>query len=145
MRRVRRVLLGSDQESARTAAALGVVVGLAAWTLRRLAGVSYWWWPTLPADWTFVACFVLLAAGVAYDRAGVLAACWVTFPAHVVYAHHFYASHSGFLVLPLQHDVFSVLASVPFAVLYGTVGYFLGATSRRAAARLQFVGAGTTD
>lgn len=143
---VRKILFGANRQATLLALGLGGVLGPGAWIAEPLLGVSYWWWPTSPMDWAFVVCFILLATGVAFYRSGFLAACWVSFPAHIVYAHYFYADQFGFVALPIQNDLlFYVLISATFAVFYATIGFLLGTVSRWGRNQLPLIMTETTD
>lgn len=94
-----------------------------------LFGFDYWPMPHSPMDWVFVFGFVILAAGVAFDRAGFLAAWWVNIPAHVAMSHYVYSS--GFVHLPFQNDFLSYLViAAMIAFVYGVLGYFIGQAGR---------------
>lgn len=129
--RVARLLFGSNRQGVLVATAIGILLGVGAWLIYPMLGVEYWLWPSSLIDWGFVVGFVLLATGVAFYRSGLLATWWMSFPAHVVLAHYFYYSQSGFVVLPFQNDLLSfALISATIALFYGLVGYLLGTVSR---------------
>jgi|GEM_PF-3087284 len=124
------VLFGTSRQNSLLATGSGILLGVSVWLLDPILGVEYWLWPSSLVDWAVVAGSVLLVAGVTFDRAGLLAACWVNFPAHVAFAHHHY-SQTGFVVLPFQNDLLSyALISAQIAVFYGLLGYLLGTASR---------------
>ena len=127
---VDQVLFGTYRQIALLATGISILLGVGVWLIYPTLGVEYWLWPSSLIDWTFVIGFIFLAAGVAFYRAGLLAACWVSFPAHVALAHFYYSQH-GFVILPFQNDLLSyALISAMIAIFYGLIGYFLGTVSR---------------
>ena len=103
---------------------------MAVWGIYPIFDVKYWLWPSSLIDWGFVFGFIFLAAAVTLYGSGLLAAWWVSFPAHVTLAHYVY-SQNGFVVLPFQNDLLSyVVISAAIASIYAVVGYLLGIVCR---------------
>ena len=72
--RCRRLLIGTNRQGAVLTVGIGLLFGVATWLLYPILGVEYWLWPSSLDEWAFAFGFVLLAAGIAFDRAGLLAA-----------------------------------------------------------------------
>lgn len=124
-----RVLFGNNRQVSILTVGSGLLLGLGAWLGYPILGVSYWLWPTSLTDWAFILGFILLAAGVSFERGGLLAAWWVNIPTHVAISHYVYSG--TFVVLPFRNDFLSYLViSAEIAFLYGVIGYFLGMVSR---------------
>lgn len=127
--RVTRLLFGTNRQGALLTVGIGILLGLTAWLAYPVLEEGYALWPTSLVDWAFVLGYTLLAAGVAFDRAGLLAAWWVNIPAHVAMGHYVYSD--GFVILPFRSDFLSYLViATMIAFLYGTLGYIFGVLSR---------------
>lgn len=123
-----RHLCGTNRQGTILTVGIGLLFGLGAWLAYPILGEEYWPLPRSVMDWVFVLGFILLAAGVAFDRAGFLAAWWVNIPAHVAMSHYVYSS--GFVVLPFRSDFLSYLyIATMIAFVYGVLGYLIGRAS----------------
>ena len=134
-----RILFGSNRRGALLVLGLAVLLGLGTWLIYPILGVSYWLMPASLVDWAFISGFLLLPAGVASTRAGLLASLWVNIPTHVVIGYHFYNYRGGGIVVfgytgSRTADI--ILVSGLIAVIYGFVGYLLGTAIRWSKGRL---------
>lgn len=127
-----RVLFGTDRRASILAIGAGVLLGLGAGLAYPLLGVEYWLGLLTLIDWLFFGTFTLIAAGIAFERAGLLASWWVNYPAHVAISYYYYGFQSGtFVVLPFENEfLFYLVISAAIAFLYGSLGYFLGTVGR---------------
>jgi hypothetical protein len=126
-----RFCFGRNRRGALLATGLGILVGGVVWLL--IWGFDIRYWPGLHfgVNWAFVGGFVLLSAGVAFFRAGLLAAWWVSFPAHIALTHAQWWAERDFWTLPFQNNFlsFTVIAA-EIALVYGLIGLLLGTVGR---------------
>lgn len=128
------VLFGSNRRTALLVAVIAVLLGGGTWLGYPILGTSYWLWPVSLVDWAFVFGFILLSAGVASARVGLLASVWVIVPTHVVIGYYVYTSGGGGIVYfgyTGSRTIDIVLISGLFAIPYGLMGYLLGTAIRR--------------
>lgn len=136
-----RLLVGSNRRASLLTVGIGILFGVGAWLGYPILGVSYWLLPSSLIDWAFVFSFIFLAAGVAFDRAGFLAAWWVNHPAHIAISHYYFTFHGTLVVLPFESDFLSYLViSAPITCMYGILGYLIGRASRWTLDRSGFSG-----
>lgn len=115
-------------------------MGVGTWLVYPVLGLRYWLLPAYLVDWAFVFGFLLLPAGVAFSRAGLLASLWVDIPPpHVVTGYYFYNYYGGRIVVfgySGSRTVDIILVSGLIAVMYGLMGYLLGTAIRWSKCRL---------
>lgn len=131
--RAGRVLFGSNRRGALLVVGLAILLGVGTWLVYPVLGLRYWLLPASLVDWAFVFGFLLLPAGVAFTRAGLLASLWVDIPTHVVTRYYFYNYYGGRIVVfgyTGSRTVDIILVSGLIAVLYGLMGYLLGTAIR---------------
>lgn len=127
--RAGRLLIGSNASGALLVVGGAILVGVCTWLVYPVLGVEYWVRPTSLAEWVLLGGFLLVPAGVAVIRGGLLAALWVNIPAHVVIGFYYFIDQSGRIVVfgyTGSRSVDIIVVSGVIAVLYGATGYLLG-------------------